>query len=129
MKHHTEPPVPWQTPQWGPADNTPTAHPTPTPPPPPPGAAATRRRPRWFMWFFLAVQALFLLWIILGARSGAGTPDDCGTLDSRTCNDAESVGTAIGVGLIIILWAVTDIILGITYAVVRLARRPGGASR
>ncbi|MFF3493113.1 hypothetical protein ACFYWS_17340 [Streptomyces sp. NPDC002795] len=76
------------------------------------------------MWFFLAVQAIFLLWIILGARSGAGVPDDCGSLDAQTCNDAESAGTAIGVGLVILLWAVVDIILGITYAVIRLARRP-----
>ncbi|MFJ8932054.1 MULTISPECIES: hypothetical protein [unclassified Streptomyces] len=76
------------------------------------------------MWFFLAVQVIFLLWIILGARSSSGTPDGCGSLDAQTCNDAESVGTAIGVGLIILLWAITDIILGITYAVIRLARRP-----
>ncbi|GAA2332636.1 hypothetical protein OKJ48_30095 [Streptomyces kunmingensis] len=73
------------------------------------------------MWFFLAVQAVFLLWIVLGARSGG--PSDCGTLDAQTCNDAANAGTAVGVGLIIVLWTVVDIILGITYAVVRLARR------
>jgi hypothetical protein len=76
------------------------------------------------MWFFLAVQVAFLLWVIFGARTGAGQPSDCGTLDAKTCNDAANTGTAIGVGLVIILWAVTDIILGITYAVIRLARRP-----
>lgn len=76
------------------------------------------------MWFFLAVQVVFLLWIIFGARTGAGTPDDCGTLDARTCNDVDNAGTAIGVGLIILIWVVVDFILGVTYAVVRLARRP-----
>ncbi|MGW6056310.1 hypothetical protein [Streptomyces sp. NPDC055189] len=86
--------------------------------------APTRKRPRWFMWAFLALQVVFLLWVIFGVRSGAGTPDDCGTLDTRTCNAAENTGTAIGVGLVILLWAVVDIILGITYAVVRIARRP-----
>ncbi|MGB8942434.1 MAG: hypothetical protein WCD21_19660 [Streptomyces sp.] len=76
------------------------------------------------MWAFLAVQLVFLLWVIVGARSGAGTPDDCGPLDAQSCNDAENAGTAIGVGLVIVLWALVDIIVGITYAVVRIARRP-----
>ncbi|MEV8318586.1 hypothetical protein AB0Q95_30975 [Streptomyces sp. NPDC059900] len=75
------------------------------------------------MWAFLALQVIFLLWAVLGARTGAGTPDDCGPLDAQTCNDAANTGTAIGVGLVIVLWAAVDIILGITYAVVRLARR------
>lgn len=82
-----------------------------------------KKKRRWFMWSFLAVQLVFLLWVIAGARSGAGTPDDCRTLSAEACNDAENAGTAIGVGLIILLWALVDIILGITYAVVRLARR------
>lgn len=30
----------------------------------------------------------------------------------KTCNDAGNVGTAIGVGLIIGLWAAADVILG-----------------
>ncbi|MFD3939116.1 hypothetical protein ACFWSF_09270 [Streptomyces sp. NPDC058611] len=41
----------------------------------------------------------------------------------RLCQDAGDVGTAIGVGLIIALWAAVDVILGITYAVYRLSRR------
>ncbi|MFI6087666.1 hypothetical protein [Streptomyces sp. NPDC051218] len=89
-----------------------------------PTPAPGRKRSRWFMWAFLAVQLLFLLWVIFGAGSSSGAPDDCGTLDAQTCNDAETAGTAIGVGLVIFLWALVDIILGISYAVVRLARRP-----
>lgn len=102
---------------------------TGTPQPPaetPTAAAAPTARPkkrRWFMWTFLAIQALFLIWVIAGARSGAGTPDDCGTLSQQSCNDAQNTGTAIGVGLVILLWAITDIILGITYAIIRVARR------
>lgn len=129
MKRNTQTPGQWGTSQWGPGGGPAAAQPHPAPAAqnpatPPHEGAVTRRHPRWFMWFFLAVQVIFLLWIIFGARSSAGTPDGCGSLDTQTCNDAESVGTAIGVGLIILLWAVTDIILGITYAVVRLARRP-----
>jgi uncharacterized membrane protein len=41
----------------------------------------------------------------------------------QTCQDASHVGTGIGIALIIVLWAVVDVILGITYLVVRLARR------
>lgn len=97
-------------PQW----NTPTAPPTPSQP---------RKSRRIFLWVFLALQVLFIVWIITGSAGSSGTPADCGTLDSKTCNDAEQVGTAIGVGIIIALWAATDIILGICYAVYRLARK------
>lgn len=76
----------------------------------------TTKRRRVFMWFFLLVQALFLTWIITGSMS---TPAQ----SEPTMQDAAAVGTAIGVGLIIGLWAIVDVILGITYAVIRLARR------
>ncbi|MDX3608943.1 hypothetical protein PV702_21375 [Streptomyces sp. FL06-04B] len=72
----------------------------------------------------MGVQIFFLVRPIIGIVSGSGTPEDCGTLDRRSCNDAENAGTAIGAGLIIVLWAGVDVILGITYAVYRLARRP-----
>lgn len=93
-------------------------------PPPPPPQAGRKKKRRVFMWVFLAIQAIFLLWIITGAASGAGNPDDCGTLDAELCNSASDAGTAIGVFLIIVLWAVVDFILGVTYAIYRLARRP-----
>jgi hypothetical protein len=85
----------------------------------------TKKKPRRirFLWVFLFIQAVFLLWVILGARSGAGSPDDCGTLSAKDCDDAENLGTAIGVGLVIALWAATDIILGITYAIYKVAKR------
>ncbi len=43
--------------------------------------------------------------------------------DLTLCVDADDAGTAIGVGLVVALWAATDIILGFTYLVFRLARR------
>ncbi|MDI3403839.1 hypothetical protein [Streptomyces cavernicola] len=82
-----------------------------------------RKRRRVFLWVFLAIQLLFLVWVITGAASAGGTPEDCGSLDTTTCNEAENFGTALGVGLIIALWAAADVILGITYAVYRLSRR------
>ena len=89
------------------------------PQPPPP----QHSRRRVGLWVFLGVQILFLVWIIAGAHSGTGTPADCGTLDAETCNSAQNVGTAIGVGLIIGLWAFVDIIFGITLMIIHMNRR------
>jgi hypothetical protein len=64
--------------------------------------------------------------VISGAASGGGTPEECRGLTGdnlELCKDANDVGTAIGVGLIISLWAAVDIILGFTYVVYRLASR------
>lgn len=91
-----------------------------------PSAAAQpppKKKRRVFVWVFLAIQVLFLIWVIAGASSGSGQPDDCGSLSAQTCNDASDTGTAIGVFLIIVFWAFVDIILGVTYGVWRLARR------
>ncbi len=72
------------------------------------------------------MQILFLIWVITGAASGSGTPDDCRGLtgdDLRLCEDAGDVGTTIGVGLVIGPWATVDVVLGFTYVVYRLAGR------
>ncbi|MDX2938080.1 hypothetical protein [Streptomyces ipomoeae] len=69
---------------------------------------------------------MFLIWLITGAASSSGTPEECRGLtgdDLKLCEDANDVGTTIGVGLIIGLWAAVDIILGFTYVVYRLASR------
>lgn len=71
------------------------------------------RKKRVFLWFFLAVQAIFVLWLVVGL-STADTGGDA----------AAEAGTAIGAALIVTLWAVVDFILGVTYAIYRLARRP-----
>lgn len=84
----------------------------------------TRKRRRIFLWFFLAIQALFLIWIIAGIGSASGDPSDCGSLSKETCNNAEAVGTGIGVVLVVGLWMVVDFLLGVGYAIYRLAKRP-----
>ena len=100
-------------------------------------APAPRRRRRVFAWVFLAVQALFAVWVIAGIASGGG---DHGRAAAAWCRAHPSAyvsfsecvslygsgsraGTAIGAGLVVLAWAVTDVILGISYAVWRLARR------
>lgn len=89
------------------------------------GEPPVRKRKRLFMWFFLAVQALFLIWIIAGASSST-TAKSCANLTGqalKTCQDASHVGTGIGVFLIIIFWVIVDILLTLVWAVVRLSSR------
>lgn len=55
-----------------------------------------------------------------------GTPPECAGLTESSleaCKDASDVGTTIGAGLIIGLWAAVDLILALTYFVYRLGRR------
>jgi hypothetical protein len=75
--------------------------------------------PPWriMTYVVLLFNLIMLIWVIAGAASGSGQPTDCGTLDAQTCNDAQNVGTAIGVGLLIGLWVAGDIILGILWLV------------
>jgi ABC-type Fe3+ transport system permease subunit len=82
-----------------------------------------RRRRRVFLWFFIGVQILFLIWIVAGANSAASDHSTCGSLDAQSCQSAKDAGTAIGVGLLIALWAFIDFILLAIYLVVRLSRR------
>ncbi len=94
-----------------------------TPPPPASHTAAAKpkKKRRVFLWVFLAIQVLFLIWIIGGAASVDS--GDCGTLDQQTCDDATAVGAGIGIFLIIMLWAFVDIILGFSYLIYKLAKR------
>ena len=136
----------WDGEQW--TDHTPPP-PTPAQAPPPGGApspqsAATptmadsaprnfsqsearatqpKKKRRVFLWVFLLVQLLFIIWIIAGVSSGAGTPEDCEGLSEETCNAAADVGTSIGVALIIGVWVVVDFLLAVIYGVYRLATR------
>ncbi|MFG2337921.1 hypothetical protein [Streptomyces yangpuensis] len=109
------PPPPSQPPTWGPRPEGPTARPAPPP----------RRPRRVFFWFFLALQLLFLVWIVAAVNS-AGDVSSCDGLTGaalRACRDGEDAGTVLGVGFLIAVWAAVDVILGITYAVYRLGRR------
>lgn len=66
-------------------------------------------------WIFIAFNVLMLLWIVGGLLGSSGDPP---------MSDAEqtgrAIGTAIGVGLLLMIWTMGDVILGI---VVLLTRR------
>jgi hypothetical protein len=86
-------------------------------------APKPKRRRRVFLWVFLAIQVIFLIWIIAGVHGATTAPTDCGVLDAQTCQSATDAGAAIGAGLIIGLWVAVDIIVGGSYAVYRLSTR------
>jgi hypothetical protein len=85
------------------------------------------RFPRWrkMTWFFLVVNALFVLWIATGTNSAQST--DCandpdvraGTISQSACEAAVDVGTGIGVALIIVLWFFVFVILSIVWFMTR----------
>ncbi|MGW7067188.1 hypothetical protein ACWGII_13945 [Streptomyces sp. NPDC054855] len=107
------------SPQWGPRPEGGA--------PVPAAAGGKGKKPRKvFLWIFLVVQALFVIWIIVGVNSASDDPSCEGLAGDalKLCQDAGDVGTAIGVGLIIGLWAAVDIILGVTYGIYRLSRGP-----
>ncbi|MEV2255514.1 hypothetical protein AB0I94_33960 [Streptomyces sp. NPDC050147] len=98
-------------------------------PPPPP-----RKHGRVFFWCFLALQIMFLVWIIAGITSAGGTPDSCEGLtgDSlEACENAGTLGTTIGVGLILAFWMATDVIVSLTYLMYRMVsgQRHDGSRR
>jgi hypothetical protein len=69
----------------------------------------------------------------------AGHPPGCGEAVPRACKHrrmgigngvrnalggASKVGASVGAALVVIVWVVVDFLLGITYGIYRLARRP-----
>lgn len=122
---------------------------------PPAGIGKRIRRHIWahfFTYCFLAVQAIFLIWVIGGAASGSGNGADahaeavkfcanggwqylyhsqaeCVTQYGNTLTGAGDIGTGIGVGIIIAFWVAVDVILGIGRIVVVLGRRHKGGHR
>ncbi len=86
-------------------------------------APPAKKKRRIFLWVFLAIQLLFVIWIIAGLSGNSGAAEDCGTLDKATCEAAEDVGTGIGIALIIGMWMVVDFFLAVIYGVYRLAKR------
>lgn len=108
-----------------------------------PPTAAPRKKRRVFLWVFLAIQVIFIIWIIAGVASSPAGPSaaaqaaqqcahggwvglfksqaDCQVHYAHALNDAGAAGKGIGVALIIIVWVVVDFFLGLSYGIYRLA--------
>ena len=134
-----QPPSPYQPPsgqpqqQWGPS-------PTVQAPPGKP-----RKKRRVFLWVFLAIQVIFIIWIVAGVASKGSGPSaaaqaaqqcanggwqglfksqaDCGKHYGVALNDAADTGKGLGVALIVIMWVVVDFLLGVGYGIYKLASR------
>jgi len=115
-------------------------------PPPQVQQPAPRRKRRVFLWVFLAVQVLFIIWIIAGAATNPAGPStaqqaaqqcanggwqglftsqaDCQVHYAHALNEAATAGKGIGIALIVVFWIVADFFLGLGYGIYRLASRP-----
>ena len=105
--------------------------------------AQPKRKRRIFPWFFLAVQVIFLIWLITGLAHGIGPSHaqvvslcgkgqwrglfksyhDCVVHGANGLTAAGDIGKGIAVGLIIGLWVTADFIMLACYGVFRLIRR------
>jgi hypothetical protein len=107
--------------------------------------AAPRKKRRVFLWVFLAIQVIFIIWIIAGAASNPAGPTtaqqaaqqcagggwqglfksqaDCQVHYAHALNEASAAGKGIGVALIVVVWIVVDFFLGLGYGIYRLASR------
>jgi hypothetical protein len=98
-------------PQWGPPGQQP-------PPGWVPAPQQRRRRRPVFMWVILAINALFLVWLItsLGGESSCeGMTGD----ELSACQTGEGIGKGIVFFVILLLWALVDVILGVIFLVTR----------
>lgn len=77
-----------------------------------------KRKTRVFTWIILAVNVIFLIWIIAGVSSVSGGKCDA-TMSVDACNSAKAIGGGIGALLVIFLWVAADVILGILWLVTR----------
>lgn len=103
-----------------------------------------RRKRRIFLWVFLAVQVLFILWLVVGLATVHAGPTqaqlaqgcynhawyplfksqaDCVKHYGGALQDAGNTGKAIGAGLIVLLWVVVDFFMGVGYGIYKLATR------
>ncbi|MGW6263625.1 hypothetical protein [Streptomyces sp. NPDC055085] len=86
-----------------------------------------QQKKHWFLWWFVAVQGAFAIWLIIEIRSRlAGRPVGCGELGDGSCREFQDAKTVISLGLVILIWAAVDVVLG-SYAVIcRVRRRHDG---
>lgn len=75
--------------------------------------------PNWriFSYVILLFNLIMLIWAISAGASGSGQPDNCNGLSAHACNEAQNAGAGIAVVLIIVIWAIVDVILGILWLV------------
>lgn len=81
------------------------------------------RRVSWGRWLFIALQLIFILWLVTGIASTSHHATGCEQLSQHTCDSAYNAGRAIGAFLIVFLWVAVDVIIGVCVFIVRRTRR------
>jgi hypothetical protein len=74
-------------------------------------------------WALVVFNVLMLIWLIAGIASASGDATSCGSLDQQTCNAARSVGTGIGVTILIVIWFIGFVIFSLIWLMSRPHRR------
>jgi predicted small secreted protein len=70
------------------------------------------------MWVILAINVLFLVWLI--SALGSSSTCDGMTRDQLSgCQTVEGIGKGIVFFVILLLWALVDVILGVVFLVTR----------
>jgi len=74
-------------------------------------------------WVILLFNALMLVWLVTGVNGASNEGHSCKA--DKACQGANDVGTAIGAGIIIFVWAAGAVILGVIWLVTsRTSNRP-----
>jgi hypothetical protein len=101
------------------------------------------KKRRIFLWVFLAIQAIFIIWLIAGSTTKTGPTTaqvaqfcgnnawqgvftsyaDCVKHGATGLTAAGNIGKGLGLATIVIVWVVVDFLVGLTYGIYRLARR------
>jgi hypothetical protein len=76
-------------------------------------------------WFVLVVQGLFIWWLFAGMSNISQQTAECANQAySDACEAGTAIGASIGIGMIIFLWALIDVILGVIWMVTNKSRLP-----
>ena len=81
-------------------------------------APPAKKKVRVFTWIIVAINLLFLVWMIFGIAGVANSSCQAG-MTQQNCDAAKAIGGGVGAILIIFLWVAADIILGIIWLVTR----------
>lgn len=86
------------------------------------GAPPTKAKKPIFAFVIVGINLLFLWWAI---STGSAVTDTCvGEVGEalEACETGTAVGTGIAIVFILVLWALTDVILGVLFLVTRRNR-------
>ena len=75
--------------------------------------------PKWrpMTWVIVIINILFLVWVISAGGAAAENCDDVARAERDACEAGTAIGASIGIGLVLFLWALVDIILGVIWLV------------